>query len=197
MGYYLNLYLVDLDAVDAMVGSGDQSHIDRIAGECAEELAASDGSCADRIAAGAPTAAEALATVIEGGPFEHRYANDYLDAYESICSVIGVDLDTVWGPFEFDWPARVDKGLTALGIRVGVRMFAGTRLPGGLPDSNHAGFGSWTEQDCLDALQQWEATRPEQRAELDPDVLEGIEDCVAWMREVKRFPGARIAGFWG
>jgi hypothetical protein len=197
VGYYLSLYLVDLDSLNAVVGSGDDRHFDRIAVECAEAMAQADADCADRIAEGAPTAAEALRSVIDGGPFSHRYANDYLDAYESVCSVLGAESDGVWGPFDFAWPSRIDKGLAALGIRLSVRAFAGQRLPGGLPAPAAAGHGQWSGPDCWAALGQWEAALPDQRNELAPDVLEGIEDFVAWIREIKRFPGASIVGFWG
>ncbi|MEV6430719.1 hypothetical protein [Nocardia sp. NPDC051463] len=197
MGYFLSLYIVDLNTVDEVVGSKDDGHFARISTECAETMAQLDEDYAGQIADGAPSAAQAVRTVIDGGPFEHRHANDYLDVYESMCSVFGAALDDLWGPLQFDWPAKVDKGLAALGMRVSVRAFAGNRLPAALPHPTLAGCGEWAEQDCLAALDRWAATLPEQRAALEPDVLEGIEDCVAWMREVKRFPGTSIVGFWG
>ncbi|MFD0363656.1 hypothetical protein ACFQZZ_19585 [Nocardia sp. GCM10030253] len=197
MGYFLSLYIVDLDTVAGVVGSKDDGHFERISVECAAAMAQLDEDYAEHIADGAPTAVQALRTVIDGGPFDQRYANDYLDVYESMCSVLGAELDNLWGPLDFGWPARVDKGLAALGMRVSVRAFAGNRLPAGLPHPTQAGCGEWTERDCLAALDRWTATLPEQRAALEPDVLEGIEDCVAWMQEVKRFPGTSIVGFWG
>jgi hypothetical protein len=197
VGYFLSLYVVDLETVDGMVGSKDNGHFERISVECAEDMTQLDEDSTEHIAEGAPTAAEALRAVIDGGPFDQRYANDYLDVYESMCSVLGAELDNLWGPVDFDWPARVDKGLTALGMRVSVRTFASNRLPTGLPHPTMAGYGAWAEQDCSAALDRWAATLPEQRAGLEPDVLEGIENCVAWMQEVKRFPGTSIVGFWG
>ena len=60
--------------LNAVVGSGDDRHFDRIAVECAEAMAQADADCADRIAEGAPTAAEALRSVIDtSGPYSSQW----------------------------------------------------------------------------------------------------------------------------
>lgn len=88
---HLNVYLLDIAAARALVGSGDDQLLEVIRENLDSHLTAADEQFARLIEAGAPTAYEALHAVVHGGPFG-EYAFQYRLAYERLCEFTGFTL---------------------------------------------------------------------------------------------------------
>ncbi|MFJ8584386.1 hypothetical protein ACIRD2_06965 [Streptomyces sp. NPDC093595] len=199
MSYSLSPYLVDLAVVRGAVGSGDVKLRRMIGGRFKQRLAHDDDYFADEIERGAPTRYDALRAVIDGGPFDAapEFAFQYGYAYRMICEFHGRFLfNNHFSPFRGSWLEEVDAGLSALGITaVAVTDFMYGSVPDPLPHRDLPGYGEWSAEQCARGLAQWEASTPEQRGALDPEVLEAVESCVDWMREARAREGFGIAGF--
>lgn len=195
MSLSLSLYVVDPDAVQAVVGSGDIRTRRAIGGRFKREMAQDDDYFADRIEEGAPTRYEALTAVVDGGPFVREHAFQYGYAYRMIADFHGRRLySNNFSPFRFGWLARVDEGLAALGVRAVTVSEFGYGLPDPLPDTDLPGHGVWTPPVCTTALDQYNAADPAAFAALDPEVREAVEDCGAWLNEAVA-SGRGIVGF--
>ncbi|NUU22048.1 MAG: hypothetical protein HOV68_11130 [Streptomycetaceae bacterium] len=196
MSLSLSLFLADPDKVRAVLGSGDIRTRRAIGGRFKQEMARDDDYFADRIADGAPTRYEALTAVVDGGPFTDAHGFQYGYAYRMIAAFHGRRL---WGncfsPFRFGWLARVDEGLAELGVKAVQVSEFGYGLPSPLPSTDLPGHGVWTPDECATALAQYEATTEDQRAALDREVREAIEECAEWLRAARDSEGRGVIGF--
>ncbi|WP_232668183.1 DUF7691 family protein [Pseudonocardia sp. TRM90224] len=184
MSYGLSVYLVDLALVRGAIGSGDVKLRRMIGGRFKQKMAQADEWFEDQIQDGAPPRYEALRAVIEGGPFDKNFAFQYGYAYQMICEFHGRYLfNNHFSPFRGAWLEEVDKGFEQLGVKaVGVKAVYDTP-PAPIPSSDLPCYGEWTVEACREGLAQWAASPPEQRDEVDDEVLAAIESCVDWMRE--------------
>ncbi|MEU8774626.1 hypothetical protein [Streptomyces sp. NPDC048606] len=198
MSTALSLYLLETERTRAWVGSGDQGFLRAIRAEFAAEIADDDDWFADAIAAGAPTAAQALEAVVNGGPYEAEHAFQYGYAYRRICAMGGPFLDnSSFSPYRGDWLSMVDEGLRAVNVTaVRVAAFDSCGLPSGLPYTHVPGCGAWSPEECERALVQFEEGRRLGLAPVaDRDVAEAVEQVVGWLRRVPRGAGYGIVGF--
>ncbi|MEV5729981.1 MULTISPECIES: DUF7691 family protein [Streptomyces] len=204
MSSSLSVYLLDVAATRALVGSRDDQLLEVIRDNFADDLARDDDYFSHAIAQGAPTAYEALHAVVHGGPFseEEGHAFQYGYAYKRLCSLTGSFLDNdCFTPHRGDWLSVVDQGLKALGITaVSVEEFGYGGLPAPLPYTFTPGCGEWTPQQTAQALDQFEATKRAvdesgQAPPLEPEVVEAVMQCLGWMRHAVARPGFGVIGF--
>ncbi len=204
MSSSLSVYLLDVTATRALVGSRDDQLLEVIRAEFGDSLARDDDYFSHAIAKGAPTAYEALRAVIYGGPFsdDQDHAFQYGYAYDRLCSLTGSFLDnSCFTPHRGDWLSVVDQGLTALGITaVSVAAFGCNDLPEPLPYTYTPGCGEWTPEAITQALEQFEATKRAvdesgHAPPLEPEVVEAVMQCLGWMRHAKARPGFGVIGF--
>lgn len=202
MSSSLSVYLIDPKAARALVGSRDDQLLQVVRDSFGGDLASDDSWFSSAIADGAPTAYEALRTVVHGGPFPEdagRYAFQYGYAYKRLCSLTGSFLDnSCFSPFRGDWLELVDEGLRALRITaVSVAEFGyGGGFPAGVPSSDLPRCGEWTHDQCLEALAQFEQTKQAGHAPpLEPEVVDAVMDVMGWLRHVESRPGFGVVGF--
>ncbi|MCX5377937.1 hypothetical protein [Streptomyces sp. NBC_00091] len=200
MSSSLSVYLLDLTATHALVGSRDDALLEVIREKFADDLARDDDWFDSAIERGAPTAYEALRAVVYGGPFSEdgEHAFQYAYAYKRLCSLTGSFLDnSSFSPYRGDWLSVVDEGLKALNVTaVSVEDFDFSDLPGGLPSTYTPGCGEWTYESCVKALEQFEETKRQGHAPpLEPEVVEAVMDVLGWLRQVEARPGYGIVGF--
>ncbi|GHG63036.1 DUF7691 family protein [Streptomyces griseocarneus] len=204
MSSSLSVYLLDVTATRALVGSRDDQLLEVIRTQFGDSLARDDDYFSYSIKEGAPTAYEALRAVIYGGPFsdDQDHAFQYGYAYDRLCSLTGSFLDnSCFTPHRGDWLSVVDEGLTALGITaVSVAAFSYNGLPEPLPYTHTPGCGEWTPEAITQALEQFEATKRAvdesgQAPLLEPEVVEAVMQCLGWMRHAKARPGFGVIGF--
>ncbi|GHE31289.1 hypothetical protein GCM10017771_47620 [Streptomyces capitiformicae] len=193
------MYLLDVAATRALVASRDEQLLDVIRSKFGDDLARDDDWFKSEIEDGAPTAYEALRAVVHGGPFsEEEHAFQYGYAYKRLCSLTGSFLDnSSFTPHRGDWLSVVDEGLTALGITaVSVEEFGYSDLPAPLPRTYMPGCGQWTHEQCLRALEQFEATKAKgQPPALEPEVVEAVMECIGWLRHAESRSGFGVIGF--
>ncbi|MGW4028757.1 DUF7691 family protein [Streptomyces sp. NPDC004838] len=204
MSSSLSLYLLDVEATRALVGSRDDQLLKVIRGEFADDLARDDDFHSYEIEQGAPTAEAALHAVIHGGPFskDPSHAFQYGYAYERLCSFTGAFLpNDCFTPHRGDWLSVVDEGLGALGITaVSVETFSHGGPPAPLPYTFTPGCGEWTPDRIAQALVQYEVTtrngtEPERTPPQEPEVVQAVKQCLDWMRRAKALPGFGVIGF--
>ncbi|MGW0703031.1 DUF7691 family protein [Streptomyces sp. NPDC002867] len=204
MSSSLSVYLLDVAATRALVGSRDDQLLEVIRTRFEDDLARDDDYFSHAIEEGAPKAYEALRAVIHGGPFSENKddAFQYGYAYERLCSLTGSFLDNdCFTPHRGDWLSRVDEGLKALGITaVSVEHFSYSDLPDPLPYTFTPGCGEWSPDHIAQALEQFEATKRAvdesgQAPPLEPEVLEAVMQCLGWMRHAAGRPGFGVIGF--
>lgn len=206
MSSSLSVYLLDIAATRALVGSGDDTLLEVIRDNFGDDMARSDDYFSDEIEQGAPTAYEALRAVVHGGPFSDdgggEYAFQYGYAYRRLCSLTGSFLpNSSFTPHRGDWLAVVDQGLKALGITaVSVEAFSDGGPPAPLPYTFTPGYGEWTPDHIAQALQQFEAGKHEidtsgQAPPLEPEVVEAVQECLDWMRHAQAQPSHGVVGF--
>ncbi|MFF0744666.1 hypothetical protein ACFYVL_30130 [Streptomyces sp. NPDC004111] len=199
MSYSLSLYLVDPAKVRAVIGSGDDKLRRMMGGAYKSEFPRDDDYFDSEIERGAPKRYDALCAVIAGGPFEEEHAWQYGYAYEMVCRFFGRHLNNnSFSPFRGAWLEEVDKGLARLGITaVEITEFNYGSVPSPLPRPDFVpNYGEWSAEQCATALTQWRASTPEQRAELDPEVLEAVESIVDWLERAAAKEGAGVVGFF-
>ncbi|MCX5195510.1 hypothetical protein OOK31_16625 [Streptomyces sp. NBC_00249] len=200
MSSSLSVYLLDLKATHALVGSGDEQLLGVIRERFGADLEHDDDWFDSEIENGAPTAFEALRAVVHGGPFsdDSAHAFQYGYAFKRLCSLTGSFLDnSSFSPFRGDWLSTVDEGLKALGITaVSVQDLSFGGLPRALPYTYMPGCGEWTPEECARALEQFEETKRLGHAPpLDPEVVEAVMDVIGWLRYTENRPGFGIIGF--
>ncbi|MFJ2610021.1 hypothetical protein ACIQOU_06085 [Streptomyces sp. NPDC091279] len=204
MSSSLSVYLLDVAATRALVGSRDDQLLEVIHKSYADDLAHDDASFSHAIAQGAPTASEALHAVVHGGPFSANrdHAFQYGYAYQRLCSLTGSFLDnSSFTPHRGAWLSAVDEGLHALGMTaVSVEDFSYNGLPTPLPYAYTPGCGEWTPDQIARALEQFEETQRAtaesgQVPPLEPEVVEAVMQCLGWMRRAARQPGFGVIGF--
>ncbi|MEU1348205.1 hypothetical protein ABZ438_17465 [Streptomyces sp. NPDC005786] len=204
MSSSLSVYLVDLSATHALIGSRDDQLLNVIRADFGEDLTRDDEYHSYAIEQGSPTADEALSAVIHGGPFsENRdHAFQYSYAYQRICSLTGTFLpNDCFTPHKGDWLSVVDQGLKSLGITaVSVDAFGYGAPPAPLPYADTPGCDEWAPEHIAQALQQFEATKRAadesgQAPPLEPEVLEAAMQCLTWMRYAEARPGYGVIGF--
>ncbi|MGJ5826863.1 DUF7691 family protein [Streptomyces ossamyceticus] len=201
MGSSLSVYLLDVAATRALVGSRDEQLLEVVRDRFGDDLAWDDDWFRSEIEDGAPTAYEALRAVVHGGPFseDKQYAFQYGYAYQRLCSLTGSFLaNSSFTPHRGDWLSVVDEGLTALGITaVSAAAFEYGDLPAPLSRSYPPGCGEWTHEQCLRALEQFEATKAKGGTPppLDPEVVEAVMQCLGWLRHAESRPGFGVIGF--
>lgn len=204
MSSSLSVYLLDVAATRALVGSRDDQLLEVIRNSFGDDLARDDDYFSDAIEEGAPTAYEALRAVINGGPFSENkdHAFQYGYAYKRLCSLTGSFLDNnCFTPHRGDWLSVVDEGLKALGVTaVSVEDFSYSDLPDPLPYTYIPGCGEWTPDHIAQALEQFEATKRAvdesgQAPPLEPEVVEAVMQCLGWMRHAVGRPGFGVIGF--
>lgn len=204
MSSSLSVYLLDVAATRALVGSRDDQLLGLIWNNFGDELARDDEYFGDVIERGAPTAYEAVRAVVDGGPFSHNedHAFQYGYAYERLCSLTGSFLDNdCFAPHRGDWLSVVDGGLTALGVTaVSVEDFSSSGLPAPLPYTFTPGCGEWTPDHIAKAVRQFEAAQRAadesgQAPPLEKEVMEAVTQCLGWMRHAVARPGSGVIGF--
>ncbi|WP_331742229.1 hypothetical protein OG782_37355 (plasmid) [Streptomyces sp. NBC_00876] len=204
MSSSLSVYLLDVAATRALVGSHDHQLLEVVRNSFGDDLARDDDYFSDEIGQGAPTALEALRAVIDGGPFSENkdHAFQYGYAYDRLCSLTGSFLrNDCFTPHRGDWLSMVDQGLKALGITaVSVETFSYGDLPAPLPYAYTPGSGEWTPDQIAQALEQFEATKAAvdasgQAPPLEPEVIDAVMQCVGWMRLAAERPGFGVIGF--
>ncbi|MEU3693642.1 DUF7691 family protein [Streptomyces narbonensis] len=201
MSSSLSVYLIDPAAARAFVGSCDDQLLQVVRESFGDDLASDDSWFSSEIADGAPTAYEALRTVVYGGPFPEssQYAFQYGYAYKRLCSLTGSFLDnSCFSPFRGDWLEMVDEGLRALRITaVSVAEFGYSGgFPKGVPTYDLPRCGEWTHEQCLEALAQFEETKKAGHAPpLEPEVVDAVMDVMGWLRHVESRPGFGVVGF--
>ena len=189
MGSGLNVYLIDLEATRALVGSWNEKLLEKIRDRFGDEIS--------------PKEYADMAAVIHGGPFEDDDESEegdprYVHAYERLCSLTGTRLlNSSFSPLRAGWLAAVDEGLGSLNVTaVSVEAFDYDDLPEDLPSAERPGTGNWTAHEIKKALQQYEATVAATRVPaLEPEVAAAVEQCVGWMRAAKAKRGLGIIGF--
>ncbi|MFF3978293.1 hypothetical protein [Streptomyces sp. NPDC001828] len=204
MSSSLSVYLLDVAATRALVGSGDDTLLEVIRDNYGDDMARDDDYFSDEIERGAPTAYEALSAVVHGGPFSEaaQYAFQYGYAYRRLCSLTGSFLpNSNFTPHRGAWLAVVDQGLKALGITaVSVEAFSHGGPPAPLPHTFMPGYGEWTPDHIARALEQFETAQRAidasgQAPPLEPEVLEAVTECLDWMRYAQARPGHGVVGF--
>ncbi|MCH0541126.1 hypothetical protein I3F58_16425 [Streptomyces sp. MUM 203J] len=204
MSSSLSVYLLDVAATRALVGSRDEQLLEVIRDSFGDDLARDDDYFSHAIGRGAPTAYEALRAVVHGGPFseDKEHAFQYGYAYRRLCSLTGSLLDNdCFTPHRGDWLSVVDEGLRALGVTaVSVEDFSFGSLPTPLPYAYTPGCGEWTPEAVARALEQFETTKRAVDASgeappLEPEVVEAVMQCLGWMRHAARRPGFGVIGF--
>ncbi|WP_405681815.1 hypothetical protein [Streptomyces sp. NBC_00057] len=204
MSSSLSVYLLDVAATRALVGSRNDQLLEVIRNSFGDDLARDDDYFSHAIEEGAPTAYEALRAVINGGPFNENkdHAFQYGYAYKRLCSLTGSFLDNnCFTPHRGDWLSVVDEGLNALGVTaVSVEDFSYSDLPDPLPYTYMPGCGEWTPYHIAQALEQFEATKRAvdesgQAPPLEPEVVEAVMQCLGWMRHAAERPGFGVIGF--
>ncbi|WCD94192.1 hypothetical protein PGH47_00355 [Streptomyces sp. HUAS 31] len=204
MSSSLSVYLLDVAATRALVGSRDDQLLEVISDRFGDALARDDDYFSYEIERGAPKAYEALRAVVHGGPFsdEEDHAFQYGYAYKRLCSLTGSFLDnSSFTPHRGDWLSVVDQGLKALGITaVSVEEFGYGGLPSPLPYTFTPGCGEWTPGQIAQALEQFEATKRAvdesgEAPPLEPEVVDAVMQCLGWMRHGQERPGFGVIGF--
>ncbi|MBO1330230.1 hypothetical protein [Streptomyces sp. VRA16 Mangrove soil] len=202
MSMGLSVFLLDPSATHALVGSCDDQLLEVIRDKFADDLARDDDWFRDQIDQGAPTAYEALRTVVHGGPFPtggSPGASQYGYAYKRLCSLTGSHLDnSSFCPYRSGWLEAVDEGLRTIGVTaVSVAGLGGwDGLPKGVPWSEFPGCGEWTHEECATAFEQFEAgDRADRGAGLAPEVFAAVSDCARWVAAAARRPGYGVIGF--
>ncbi|MFJ3878341.1 hypothetical protein ACIPW5_12865 [Streptomyces sp. NPDC090077] len=200
MSSSLSVYLLDLNATHALVGSRDDALLETVRTRFAADLAHDDDWFDSEIENGAPRAYEALRAVVHGGPFseDREHAFQYAYAYKRLCDLTGSFLDnSSFSPYRGDWLSMVDAGLRALKIdAVSVEEFDFSGLPAGLPSTYTPGCGEWTYGECVKALEQFEETKRQGNPPLlEREVAEAVQDVLGWLRQVEARPGFGIVGF--
>lgn len=186
MSLSLDVHLVRLDELHDVVGSRDERWVRGMSKYFAESWPHDDDYWVEEIAAGAPTAAAAARAVIDGGPFDEQYGHLYRSAYHNICEFLS-DIrlsDDYFSGFRSGWLVDVGKGLHQVGITTASLdnlVYIGS--PALLPDSEGMQSGEWDLATCRAGLAEWQASTPEQRAGLHPEVLAAVENCVSWMAD--------------
>ncbi|MFI6938479.1 hypothetical protein ACIBI4_04325 [Streptomyces sp. NPDC050418] len=200
----LEIYLLDVTATQALVGSRNDQLLTVIRENYRADLDRDDDYHRRALAKGAPTADEALQAVLFGGPFsaDREHAFQYGYAYHRLCSLTGAFLDnSSFMPHRGDWLHVVDAGLRKLGITaVSTSDFEDTDLPAPLPWCYTPMSGTWTHEQCLRALEQFEATKQAvdasgQAPPLEPEVVDAVFQCIGWLRHAATRPGSGIIGF--
>ncbi|MEU5522733.1 hypothetical protein ABZ759_19250 [Streptomyces sp. NPDC047860] len=205
MSSSLSVYLLDVAATRALIGSRDDQLLEVIRTNFAEQLERADDQFRDSIQEGAPTAYEALHAVVHGGPFgaDGEHAFQYAYAYERLCSLTGSFLPNhCFTPHRGDWLSVVDHGMKALGITaVSVEDFGFGSLPAPLPSTYIVDCGEWTPQRIAEALEQFEATKRavdegrQNPPPLEPEVVDAVMQCIGWLRHAQAQPGFGVIGF--
>jgi len=87
----LSVYLLDVAATRAWVGSRNDELLEAIRAEFRDDIARDDDYHSYAIGQGAPTPDEALRALIHGGPFSQNqdHAFQYGYAYRRLCSLTG------------------------------------------------------------------------------------------------------------
>ncbi|MFF4043003.1 hypothetical protein [Streptomyces sp. NPDC001816] len=196
----LSVYLLDVAATRALVGSGDDQLLQVVRDSFGDELARDDDYFRYQIERGAPTAYEALRAVVHGGPFseDKEHAFQYGYAYRRLCDLTGSFLpNDSFMPFRGDWLSVVDEGLAALRVTaVSVESFSYSDLPDPLPYTYIPGCGECTPGQIARALEQFEATKAAGHAPpLEPEVVDAVMQCLGWMRHAESRPGFGVIGF--
>ncbi|PJN38481.1 hypothetical protein CG747_22825 [Streptomyces sp. CB02959] len=200
MSSSLSVYLLDVAATRALVGSRDDELLDVIRTRFADDLARDDDYFSHAIEQGAPTAYEALRAVVHGGPFsdDSHHAFQYGYAYKRLCALTGSFLaNDCFTPHRGGWLETVDQGLKDLRITsVSVSAFGYGAPPAPVPYADTPGCGEWTPKQIARALEEFEATkRAEHAPPLEPEVVEAVMQCLEWMRHAEARPGFGVIGF--
>ncbi|MFB6719547.1 hypothetical protein ACFCV3_05270 [Kribbella sp. NPDC056345] len=187
MSLSLEVFAAQPDRLQRAIGSRDARLLHGVRTTFAGQWAHDDDYWAEEIAAGAPTSSSAVRAVLGGGPFDERYGHLYGSAFKNICWFLFTDYelsDEYFSGFRSGWLVEVDKGLRQLGIttpQLDDLVFSG--MPDPLPHSEGIGYGAWDTATCRAGLAEWQASSAQQRAELHPEVLGAVENCVEWMTE--------------
>ncbi|MFC9691006.1 hypothetical protein ACFTSF_20810 [Kribbella sp. NPDC056951] len=204
MSLTLTPFMVRLDEVHAVVGSRNPRTYEVLSQWAGAGWVAEDEQFDYEIADGAPTSSEAALAVINGGPFDKEYGHRYASAYHDICGFM-TDFTLPYNEFSgfrSGWLVDVGKGLEHLGITTAKLddLVYGT-LPAPLPFAEDWYYGEWDTATCRAGFAQWQASTPQQQAELHPEVLAAVKTCVAWMEAVVVTDQSEgefgIAGFLG
>jgi len=199
MSASLTVVLLDPKRARDIIGSGDGELLADVVAWYGEEMSQEDDWFEHQIGQGAPTAEQAMRTVLHGGPFDEEYGFQYGYAYKRLCRYIGggAMVSNSFSPMDSSWLAQVDDGMRRLGIgAVSVEGLAQGTLPVPLPWADLPRYGEWSHEACTEGASQWDTVTPEQRGALDFEVREAIEDCVHWMHIGRANPGKVIAGFY-
>lgn len=171
----LMVYSVDLDEVNGIVGSRDP----RCVGEMSDD--------------------EAVATLVDGGPYDEGSGAAYGYAYKKLCDLCGTFLDnSEFYPVKFFWLEEVDGTLNGLGVTaVSVKEFLFDDLPVELPSFDGAlSAGVWSKEEVQKAAGQAEAVTDEQLAAIDDRYMaEAVRAVLGWIRQAAG-QGHGVAGFY-
>lgn len=193
MGRFVSAYLVDLEKIEASIGSGNAALLEEVSEYFQLEDTASTGSEWDVI-----TEYQALEAVINGGPFLGQCADRYVDAIEGLSLYFGVEQLGSFGPYHGDSLGDLDEALGVLGVdAIWLGVFEGGGHMGEISLwVEGAGGGTWTHEECKQAVAQWDATTSEQRARLGGDAEEELSvRWMTWARRAAESEGLGIIGW--
>lgn len=190
------VYRVDLELVEVMLRNGGDNFIRSIGEHCRDELQQLAEWFEAEIDEGAPTPAQAVATLVRGEPASgHGFMYAY--AFELIVSRIGAALDnSAFYPCDTELLEDVDAALAELGVpdELTTEGLQDGELPIELPrPDDFPGFGHWPASLVAKAHAKLDgAALPDS---LDDAVSEGIAAVQRWLKEAAQRNEA-IVGFY-
>jgi hypothetical protein len=198
------VYAVAVDRLRAVPGSRDKTLLDAVRQstgflEMVDEIAEDHEDEEEQQRP--PACAEALEQIVNGQPYDARFGYVYGYAYEALCMAIGTETERSWTSIarSYDWFARIDKALAALGISLKVNdlLCRGALIEIPEPD-DFPSLGWWTDVEiaCAAAvlakldLQEldagtWKTIR---------DVADAVQDIRSWIDVAVNQPGTWLIG---
>lgn len=179
---------VDLERVNAAIGSNDLQLVAQIAEEFADDLAQTEDLQEELLdeGQGPYLAAEALRDLIAGGPYRPDAGLSYYFCFEILCRHFGDTLDNdLWTDFKPKWLVAVQDGLVQAGVpedslTVARLMFCGPTVDVPYPE-DYPNLGYFTKDEVATAyaaLAKADLARVE-----DGEVRAAIEQLRSWLEE--------------
>jgi hypothetical protein len=150
MSYAMVVYSIPLGRMRSLLGSKDHEILDEVIEEHGDFFADLDEQFEDYFADEEPlTMEEAVAHLLDGGPYRAGAESLYLFAFEALCATIGRELDNLafQPPIRWAWITEVDQRLESIGFPLRVATLATGGLPFDFPHTNDLpSVGHWTQE---------------------------------------------------